>query len=122
MSLANVAVLGSQTVLGLVGLGVGGAKVTHREDQIEAFRRYGYPQWFRVLTGLLEIGAGIGLLVGLLWRPELSLVGGLLLGGITAGAVVTHLRVGDPPSKTAVPAVVFALTVGLLTYRHVFPT
>ncbi|RBI60281.1 DoxX family protein [halophilic archaeon] len=121
MSLANIAILGSQTILGLVGLGVGSAKVTHQQDQIEAFQRYGYPQWFRVLTGLLEIGAGIGLLVGLLWRPELSLAGGLLFSGVMAGAAVTHIRIGDPPSKTAVPVVVFTLTVGLLTYRYVFP-
>ena len=121
MSLANIVVLGSQTVLGLVGLGVGGAKVTHQRDQVEDFRRYGYPQWFRVLTGVLELGAGIGLLVGLLWRPELSMGGGLLLSGVMAGAVVTHLRSGDPPSKTAVPALVFTLTVALLAYRYVSP-
>lgn len=121
MSLANIAVLGSQALLGLVGVGAGGAKVTHQEDQIKEFQRYGYPQWFRVLTGVLELGAGIGLLVGLLWQPELSLVGGLLLSGVMVGAVVTHLRIGDPPSKTAVPASIFVLTVALLAYRYVSP-
>ncbi|WP_407075693.1 DoxX family protein [Natronococcus wangiae] len=99
----------------------GDAKVSHQDEQIEEFQRYGYPQWFRVLTGLLEIGAGIGLLVGLLWRPELSLAGGLLLGGDMAGAVVTHVRISNPLSKTAVPGVIFALTMGLLTHRCVFP-
>jgi hypothetical protein len=73
-----------------------------------------------VLTGILEIGAGTGLLVGLLWRPGLSAVGGLLLSGVIAGAVVTHLHIGDSPSKTAVPGVIFALTVALLAYRYVF--
>lgn len=121
MSLANIAVLGSQTILGLVGVGIGGAKVTHRDDQIDEFQRYGYPQWFRVLTGSLEISAGIGLLVGLLGQPELSVLGGLLLSGVMVGAVVTHLRIGDPPSKAAVPALVFALTVALFTYRFVVP-
>ncbi|MBX0297990.1 DoxX family protein [Haloarcula nitratireducens] len=121
MNLANIAVLGSQALLGLVGLGAGGAKVTHQDDQIEAFQRYGYPQWVRILTGVLELGAGIGLLVGLLWRPELSVVSGLLLSGVMGGAMVTHLRIGDPPSKTAVPAVILALTVALLAYRYVTP-
>lgn len=73
MTVGNLAILGLQAALGLVGLGVGGAKVTHREDQVEDFQRFGYPQWFRIVTGLVEIGAGIGLLVGLRWRPGLAL-------------------------------------------------
>lgn len=121
MTVGNVAILGFQALLGLVGLGVGGAKVTHQEDQVEDFQRFGYPQWFRIVTGLVEIGAGIGLLVGLLWRPELAWVGGLLLSGVMVGAVVTHIRTGDPPSKTAIPAVLFLLTAGLLTIRYFVP-
>lgn len=121
MTFGNVAILGFQAILGLVGLGVGGAKVTHQEDQVEDFQRFGYPQWFRIVTGLVEIGAGISLLVGLLWRPELAWVGGLLFSGVMVGAVVTHIRTGDPPSKTAIPAVLFLLTAGLLTIRYFVP-
>lgn len=121
MNLANVAILGSQAVLGLVGLGVGGAKVTHQEDQVEDFQRFGYPQWFRIVTGVVEIAAGIGLIVGLWWWPELAWVGGILLSGVMVGAVLTHIHTGDPPSKTAIPAVLFALTAGLLTIRYFIP-
>ncbi|WP_232701245.1 DoxX family protein [Halobacterium wangiae] len=117
MNLSTVAILGSQAVLGLVGVGVGGAKVTHREDQVEAFQRFGYPQWARIGTGVVEIGAGAGLLAGLLWSPGLTLVGGVLLSTVLAGAVVTHLRTGDSPSKTAVPATLLVLTAGLLAVR-----
>lgn len=39
MNLPNIAILGSQAILGLVGLGVGGAKVTHQEDPVEIFGR-----------------------------------------------------------------------------------
>lgn len=118
MNLASIALLGTQAVLGLVGVGVGGAKVTHQEGQVEDFQRFGYPQWFRVVTGVVEISAGIGLIVGLLWRPEIAWVGGLLLSGVMSGAVVTHIRTGDPPAKTVVPAVLFTLTAGLLTLRY----
>jgi len=121
MTVASVAVLGFQAVLGFVGLGVGGAKVTHQENQIEEFRRFGYPQWFRVVTGLVEVVAGIGLIAGLLWRPEFAWVGGLLLSSVMVGAVVTHVRTGDPPSKTVVPAILFLLTGGLLTLRYFVP-
>lgn len=121
MTLVSLALLGSQAVLGFVGLGVGGAKVTHQEDQVEDFQRFGYPRWFRIVTGIVEIMAGIGLLAGLLWWPELAWGGGLLLSGVMIGAVVTHIRAGDPLSKTAVPAVLFVLTAGLLALRYLVP-
>ncbi|MDS0477087.1 DoxX family protein [Natrinema sp. 1APR25-10V2] len=118
MNLPTVAILGSQAVLGLVGLGVGGAKVTNQEDQVEDFQRFGYPQWFRIVTRVVEIGAGAGLIAGLLWLPGLTLAGGLLLSGVMVGAVVTHLRTGDPPSKAAAPATLFVFTAGLLAIRY----
>lgn len=118
MNFVNLAILGCQAVLGLVGLAVGGAKVTHQENQVEDFQRFGYPQWFRIATGVVEIIAGIGLLGGLLWWPELAWGGGLLLSGVMIGAVMTHIRTGDPPSKTVVPAVLFVLSAGVLTLRY----
>lgn len=118
VNLPTVAILGSQAVLGLGGLGVGGAKVIHQEDQVEDFQRFGYPQWFRIVTGVVEIGAGAGLIAGLLWLPELTLAGGLLLSSVMVGAVVTHLRTGDPPSKAAVPTILLIFTVGLLAIRY----
>lgn len=118
MNLPTVAILGSQAVLGLVGFGVGGAKITRHQDQVEDFQRFGYPQWFRIVTGVVEIGAGIGLIAGLLWLPGLTLAGGLLMSSVMGGAVVTHLRTGDPPSKTAVPATLLIFTVGLLAIRY----
>lgn len=121
MSFANIAILGSQAVLGLVGLGIGGAKVTHQDDQVEDFQRFGYPQWFRIVTGVVEIGAGVGLISGLLWRPELGWAGGLLLSSVMVGAVLTHIRIGDSASKAAVPAILFVLTAGLLVLRYTVP-
>ncbi|MFC6616193.1 DoxX family protein [Halopenitus salinus] len=118
MSLGGIALVGSQATLGLAGLAVGGAKVTHQEDQVDDFQRFGYPQWFRVATGIIEILSGIGLLAGLVWHPGLALVGGLLLSGVMVGAIITHVHIGDPLSKTAVPAFLLALTAALLAGQH----
>jgi putative oxidoreductase len=114
MSLSSVAVAGVQTAVGLVGIVAGGAKVTHQEGQIEEFERYGYPQWFRVITGLIEMVAGVGLIVGIAWRPEAALFGGLVFSGTMIGAVATHVRIDDPLQKIAAPATLFVLTVVLL--------
>jgi hypothetical protein len=62
------------------------------------------------------------LIAALLWLPELALAGGLLLSSVMVGAVVTHLRTGDPPSKAAVPAMLFVLTAGLLAIRYLLLT
>lgn len=118
MNLGHIAILGAQVVLGLVGLAVGAAKVTHQDDQVEDFQRFGYPQWFRVATGIVEISAGVALIAGLLWLPQLTAAGGLLLSSVMVGAVLTHIRTGDPPTKTVVPAILFVFTAGLLTIRY----
>jgi uncharacterized membrane protein YphA (DoxX/SURF4 family) len=118
MSVASIAIAGTQTVVGLVGLLAGGAKVTHQEQQVDEFERYGYPQWFRIVTGLTEVFAGILLLAGLLWRPEASLVGGIVFSTAMVGAVVTHLRINDPLQKIGVPVVLLVLTVGLLAVQN----
>ena len=114
MSLVTIAVSGLQAVLGLVGLVVGGVKVAGQEDQVDEFRRYGYPQWFRIGTGIVEISAGVALLAGIVWVPVLALVGGVLLAGVMGGAILTHLRISDPLSKIAVPTVLLLGTLALI--------
>lgn len=50
------------------------------------FEAIGIGQWFRYLTGGLEV-----LGAALLFIPRLSGVGGTLLAGVMAGAIATHL-------------------------------
>jgi len=40
-----------QVVLGLLFVGIGSMTVAGRKMFVENFRRFGYPQWFRVVTG-----------------------------------------------------------------------
>src|SRR5260370_27533358 len=51
---------------GLVALdfiGAGGAKLAGVPAMVEVFGKVGLGQWFRYFTGLLEVAAGIGLLI-----------------------------------------------------------
>jgi uncharacterized membrane protein YphA (DoxX/SURF4 family) len=54
-----------------------------------AFRDWGYPVWFRILVGVLEIGGGVLLLI-----PKFRPVGGIILCIIMLGALGTRLIFG----------------------------
>ena len=46
------------------------------------------------LVGLAELGAAIGVLAGLLWRP-IGLIAGMGLAVLLLAAILTHVRSGD---------------------------
>lgn len=117
MDVVALALVGAHAVVGIVGLVAGGTKVVGRESQVEEFERFGYPGWFRVATGLVEITGAVGLIGGVVWSSRMAVAGGLLLAGVMAGAIGTHVRVRDSASELAVPALLL-LTTGLLIAHH----
>jgi uncharacterized membrane protein YphA (DoxX/SURF4 family) len=77
-------------------------------EWIKMFARIGWGDWFRYLTGGLEIAGGI-----LLMLPSLSTAGAALLAACMVGAVFFHIFVlGDPFSSIInillIVAIVFA--------------
>lgn len=58
MSVAHTALLGSQAIIGLVGVVVGGAKVTSQDGQIEEFQRYGIHSGSALLLASSKLGVG----------------------------------------------------------------
>ena len=73
---------------------------------VSDFQRFGLER-VRVLTGILEILGGVGLLVGLRWRPALVLSsGGLAIMMLVAFAV--RLRVRDSVAQS-LPSFLFML-------------
>ncbi|MDB5038764.1 MAG: hypothetical protein JWQ35_2292 [Bacteriovoracaceae bacterium] len=71
----------------------GANKLSGNEQMVGMFQAIGIGQWFRYLTGSLEVIGGL-----LLFVPSLAGVGGLLLTGVMVGAVATHLFIigGNP--------------------------
>jgi uncharacterized membrane protein YphA (DoxX/SURF4 family) len=64
-------------------------------EWIKMFARIGWGDWFRYLTGGMEIAGGI-----LLMLPVLSTAGAALLVACMAGAILFHIFVlGDPFSS-----------------------
>ena len=78
-----------------------------QQEVVAAFTEIGFGQWFRHLTGALELAGAIGLLI-----PRLSGLAALGLTGIMLGAVLAHLFFLPPLALALVPAflgVVFGL-------------
>lgn len=69
---------------------VGVTKVIGAEQAVEGFKNLGYPAWFRVLVGLIEVVGGIALLI-----PKVALEAASFLIIVMLGAVFTELFLGD---------------------------
>lgn len=75
-----------QVLLALMFFMAGGHKVTGDPQMVGLFDVIGIGQWFRYVTGILEIGGGILLLV-----PRVQAIGAAVLTAVMLGAVTTHL-------------------------------
>lgn len=64
---------------------IGGTEVT------EGFAHMGLPASLRVPLGILELSC-----VAIYLIPATSIIGAILLTGYIGGAIVTHLRIGEP--------------------------
>ena len=95
-------------LLALAFAGAGGAKLYGVPMLVEEFQHIGAGQWFRYLTGTLELSGAILILV-----PSLAAFGALLLICIMVGATITHLfLIGGSP----VPALVLLALSAIVAY------
>ena len=94
---------GLRILAGAAFLAAGSAKLAGAPMMVAIFDHVGLGQWFRLVTGLVEIAGAIALLV-----PATAAFGGVLLAVTMVFAVATHLFViGGSP----VPAIVlFVMT------------
>ena len=89
-------------------LAAGGSKLASAPAMVEMFAKLGAGQWFRYLTGSLEVTGAVALLV-----PRTAFYGAMLLAAVMAGAIVTHLAVlGGSP----IPALVLLVIVGTVAW------
>jgi putative oxidoreductase len=106
--------IGAWTVQAIVAaafLAAGSAKLAGVPFMVDLFQQIGLGQWFRVMTGVVEVAGAVALLI-----PGLASIGALWLGGTMVGAVATHLFVLH---TSPVPAVVLGLlNVAVLYLRR----
>jgi putative oxidoreductase len=90
-------------------LAAGGAKLAGVPQMVAVFEKVG-GQWFRYVTGLLEIAGAIGLLL-----PRYAFFAATLLAVVMVGALISHVTVlGGSP---AAPAVLLFFTATIAWLR-----
>ncbi len=86
----------------------GGNKLMGAAPMVQMFEAIGIGQWFRFVTGGIEVVGALGLLV-----PATARFAGPLLGATMVGAVITHLTVLH--NSPAIPLVLL-VAVGAVTW------
>lgn len=102
----NVGLWVLQVVTAAAFLTAGVAKLSGQPMMVENFEKVGVGQWFRYVTGAIEIASAVFLLI-----PRLTPIGAALLVCTMVGAVLSQLLVIH---GSAVPALVlggFAATI-----------
>lgn len=89
---------------------------------IEEFQQYRLPAWLRDLVGILKFTCALLLLVGI-ERPRAAVLAGVALAFLMLAALVTHLRVKNPPFKMlpAATLLLLSLAIAYLNYRLLYP-
>jgi uncharacterized membrane protein YphA (DoxX/SURF4 family) len=111
---ATIALWATQIVVAAMFLFSGGLKLAGAAAMVGMFEAIGIGQWFRYLTGSIEVIAAL-----LLLTPRLALFGALLLVPTMIGAVGTHLFI---VGGTPMPAIVLLAGSSAIAWgrRHQF--
>jgi putative oxidoreductase len=82
----------------LAFIAAGGSKLAGAPAMVEIFDKVGVGQWFRYFTGLVELTAGIGLLIS-----RYAFYAALALAVVMIGATIAQLTVlaGSPAAPVA---------------------
>ncbi|KAB7782794.1 DoxX family protein [Methylorubrum populi] len=107
----NVAAWSLQVLLAIVFLAAGGAKLAGIPMMVQVYDLIGVGQWFRIVTGIVEIAGAIALLL-----PGYAAFAALWLACIMVGAILAHLTVLPTPAAPA--AVLLVLTATLAWLRR----
>jgi putative oxidoreductase len=100
----NITLWALQVLVALAFVAAAAGKLLGSADMIALFDAIGVGQWFRYVTGLLELLGALVLIV-----PGRAAFGSVLLAAVMVGAVVAHITVLH--TAPTAPLVLFALTV-----------
>lgn len=94
-------------LLAFVFISAGAFKLSGAQLAVDNFRKWGYPDWFRVATGIIEVSGALLLLV-----PRAAWLAAALLSCTMIGAAATHIHSGEFPNLP-LPIVLLLLLIVL---------
>jgi putative oxidoreductase len=97
-----------QAVVAVAFFAAGGAKLAGAPFMVQLFTQIGIGQWFRLVTGTVEVLGGVALLT-----PGAAFLGGVWLGFTMLCAVATHVFILH---TNPAPAIVLALLNASIVY------
>ena len=92
-----------QAFLALVFVSSSWTKLTGNPEMVALFTAVGFGQWFRYVTGILELTGAV-----LITVPKTRRIGAALLATIMLGALAAHLFILHVPPTT--PGVLFLMS------------
>ena len=101
----------TQVALALLFLMAGGSKLAGVPAMVSLFDAIGVGQWFRYVTGVIEVTSGIALLV-----PSAAIFGALLLIPTMLGAIVINLFV--VPTSPVMPLLLLLAAAAVAWVRR----
>jgi putative oxidoreductase len=107
----NIGLWVVQGLLALAFVGAASGKLLGKPEMVGLFDVIGIGQWFRYVTGLVELAGGALILI-----PKTRVVGAGLLVGTMLGAIATHLFVLH--NAPTAPVVLLALLSFVLWGRR----
>ena len=107
---AVVALWVAQIALATMFLFAGGSKLLGAPAMVDLFAAIGWGQWFRYVTGAIEVTAAVALLI-----PSAAVFGATLLIPTMSGAAAANLFLGQSP---AVPLVLLLVAVAVAWSRR----
>lgn len=105
----------TQVALALMFLMAGGSKLAGVPAMVSLFDALGVGQWFRYVTGVIEVASGIALLI-----PSVAVFGAILLLPTMLAAILINVFI--VPASPVMPLVLF-LAAGAVAWarRHQLP-
>lgn len=101
-----------QSLLAFAFFFSGASKLAGAKMQVDTFSHLGLPQWFRIVTGIVQVIGAAGLIVGF-WKEGVLAIAALWLVCTMLGAVMSHIRAKDPIGKIVPAAVLLGLALVL---------
>ncbi len=91
-------------LVGLAFIASGAMKLAGVEEAAKRFQDFNYPLWFMYLTGAIEVGSGIAIMIRMLrfW-------GASLLICTMMGAIYSHAKIGEGADEMIPPGVLLVL-------------